>query len=172
VKPSGYGPINQIAFIVPNIDAGIAHWTQTMRVGPFFKFPKIVFEEADYRGQPQVPDFEAAIAYSGELMIELIRPVGQSIFKEFADRGGTGVQHIAAFADDFSLASQTLEKRGGKRIQGGRFADGSRIGYFDMGGAEPAIIEIAFLSPAVLGLFGTIKAAGATWDGETATVSF
>lgn len=167
-----YGPINQNAFIVTSMDAGIDYWTRVMQIGPFFRFPKLVFAQADYRGQPQVPDFEAAIAYSGDLMIELIKPNGPSIFKEFLDAGGAGVQHFAAFTDDLKAASSAIETRGGKRVQGGSFADGSSIAYFDMGGPQPSILEIACLKPEVLGLFSAIKAAAAAWDGTTRTVSF
>jgi Glyoxalase/Bleomycin resistance protein/Dioxygenase superfamily len=172
VNDRAHGPINQNAFIVSSIDAGISYWTRTMQVGPFFKFPKIVFEAADYRGRAHVPEFDAAIAYSGDLMIELIRPRGPSIFQEFLDSGRTGVHHLAAFADDAEAAAAAIEGRGGRRVQGGRFADGSSVAYFDMGGPEPSVLEIACLRPAVLGLFSAIKAAGAAWDGASPTVSF
>jgi hypothetical protein len=171
IKPP-YGPIIQNAFIVRDIDAGIDYWTRTMQVGPFFKFPKIVFEAADYRGRAHVPDFDAAIAYSGDLMIELIKPKGPSIFQEFLDSGCKGVHHFAAFAEDLEEASSAIGKRGGQRVQGGRLADGSAIAYFEMGGPEPSILEIACLKPGALGLFSAIKSAGAGWDGISRTVSF
>jgi hypothetical protein len=167
-----YGPINQNAFVVPDIDAAIDRWTRIRKVGPFFKFPPIVFEEADYRGRPQVPDFEAAIAYSGELMIELIKPNGPSIFKEYLDAGHQGVHHFCAFTDDFEAASSAIEREGGKRLQGGRFADGSCLAYFDLGDPAPSILEIAYLMPPVLALFDAIKAAAASWNGHSRTVSF
>ena len=160
-----HGPIMQNAFIVRDIDAAIELWTKVMRVGPFFKFPQIVFEEADYRGKPHKPQFDAAIAYSGDLMIELIRPRGPSIFEEFLEAGRIGVHHFACFADDLPRAAAAIETRGGKRVQGGRLADGSSIAYFDMGTLDPAILEIACLQPPVVSLFAAIKAAAANWDG-------
>ena len=63
MRAKTYGPINQNAFIVPDIDAGIDHWTSVMGVGPFFKFPKIEFVKGDYRGKSSLPEFDAAIAY-------------------------------------------------------------------------------------------------------------
>jgi hypothetical protein len=168
---SAYGPINQNAYIVDDMDTAIGYWTRVMRVGPFLKFPKLVFETADLRGQPFVPDFEAAIAYSGHLMIELIKPIGPSIFLEFAAAGRTGVQHVAAFSEDLEAAQAEIERRGGRRVQGGGFADGSRIAYFEMGGPDSIILEIAQLMPPVLALFEAIKAAGLAWDGVTPTMS-
>jgi hypothetical protein len=167
-----YGPIIQNAFIVDDIDQAIAHWTTVMQVGPFFKFPELVFEEADFRGRSHKPDFAAAIAYSGDLMIELIKPRGPSIFSEFLGSGRTGVHHFAAFSDDLTAAAADLESRGGKRVQGGRLVDGSSIAYFEMGGLEPSVLEIACLMPGPKMLFAAIKAAGADWDGRTPTVSF
>ena len=166
-----HGPINQTAYIVPDLDSGIDYWTRIMRVGPFFKFPKLEFQSADYRGRAQALDFEATIAYSGEMMIELIKPKGPSIFREFADAARTGVQHIGAFTDDMVAAEAAIGKRGGRRVQGGRLADGSSIAYFDMGGRESIIFEVALLMPPVRALFSAVKAAGAASDGVTPTVS-
>ena len=160
-----YGPINQNAFVVSDIDAAIKYWTETMRVGPFFKFPKIEFAEGDYRGKPHKADFNAAIAYSGDLQIELIKPNGPSIFQEFQDAGGKGVHHFAVFATDMAAACNEVKTLGGRRVQGGSFADGSSIAYYEISGSEPSILEIAYLKAGPQALFDAIKAAGAGWDG-------
>ncbi len=172
MRAKTYGPINQNAFIVTDIDAGIDHWTSVMGVGPFFKFPKIEFVKGDYRGKSSLPEFDAAIAYSGELMIELIRPRGPSIFKEFQDEGRKGVHHFGAFADDMAAAEGELTAGGALRLQGGTLPDGSCVAYFEMGGPEPSILEIACLQPAALGLFAAIKAAAAGWDGSNKLLTF
>jgi len=166
------GPFNQNAFVVADMEAALDYWTRTMQVGPFFRFPKIEYVEADYRGTKVAMDYKAALAFSGDLMIELIQPISPSIFKEFLDAGRSGVQHFAAFADDFTAACADLERRGGKRVQGGSFADGSCLAYYDMGGPEPSIIEIVHLKPEILDLFSAIKAASVAWDGKTQTVEF
>lgn len=161
------GPINQIAFVVDDFAPAIEHWTRTMQVGPFYRFPRIEFAGADYRGQPVTLDYEAAIAFSGDLMIEFIKPNGPSIFREFLDSGQTGVQHLCVFTDDFDAACRDVEARGGIRLQGGHFADGSCLAYYDMGGPPPSILEVAHLKPDVLALFATLKTAAANWDGTT-----
>jgi hypothetical protein len=172
VSARHYGPIVQNSWVVADLNAGIADWTHRMRVGPFFRFPKIVFETGHYRGRAMLPDYDAAVAYSGELMIELIQPNGPSIFQDFLDAGGVGVQHLCAMSDDLPAATAEIEARGGIAVQGGTFADGSRLTYFDLGGPAPSILEIAELKPDVLALFAAIKAAGASWNGRDATVSF
>lgn len=171
MRDAAYGPMNQTAFIVTNLEAAIDWWTSTMQVGPFFIFPTLVPVKGDYRGTSHVPDIRAAIGYSGELMIELIEPHNASIFQEFLAREGKGMQHFSAFADDMEIAQASIEARGGKRIQGTTYEDGSQVAYFAMTPDETIILEIAALQPAALAIFDAIKAAGASWDGVTKTIS-
>ncbi|MFD2137196.1 hypothetical protein ACFSLT_22255 [Novosphingobium resinovorum] len=34
-----YGRIFQIAYVVPDLDEAVEHWTKSMGVGPFYDFP-------------------------------------------------------------------------------------------------------------------------------------
>lgn len=167
-----YGPLNQVSYIVPDLGAAIEYWTRTMQVGPFFVFPPFEIEQSDYRGQPLIVQFGAAIAYSGDLMVELIEPRGPSIFQEQLEKGNRGVHHLASFADDMASAQQEIEARGGKRLQGASFVGGSEVAYFAMTPDESITLEIAVLAPAAHGLFAAIKAAGAVWDGTQQTITF
>lgn len=163
--------INQIAYMVPDLHAAIDWWTQVMGVGPFFIFPPFDVTKGDYRGQAHIAEFGAAIAYSGDLMVELIEPRGPSIFQEFLADGKTGVHHLCVFADDLAEAERWATQRGGRRLQGASFADGSALAYYAMDAGEKVILEIAQLTPAVQGLFAAIEQAGATWDGVTKILS-
>ncbi|MEO0030457.1 MAG: hypothetical protein RIS94_215 [Pseudomonadota bacterium] len=162
-----FGTINQVAYMVPSLDDAIDWWTQVMGVGPFFVFPPFDVAEGDYRGQAHIAQFGAAIAFSGEIMVELIEPRGPSIFQEFVADGRKGVHHLCAFAEDMDETAAWIGARGGTRLQGARFTDGSEVAYFAMTADESSILEIAVLKPEVQGLFAAIKAAGAAWDGET-----
>lgn len=86
---------------------------------------------------------------------------------EFLERGQTGVQHLCVFTDDFNAACRDLEARGGTRLQGGHFADGSCLAYYDMGDPAPSILEVTHLKPEIHTLFATLKEAAANWDGKT-----
>jgi len=164
-------PLNQTAFVTTDMDAAIDFWTGTMGVGPFFVFPPLVAVKGDYRGDPHPTSYAAAIAYSGDLIVELIVPQGPCIFQDFLDRGGRGVQHLAAFVDDMAAARAEIEAKGGTRLQGSTFPDGSEVAYFAMTPDESIILEIAVLKPESLALFDAIKAAGAAWDGRQRTMS-
>ncbi len=162
-----YGALNQVAYMVPDLDMAIDWWTQVMGVGPFFVFPAFDVAAGDYRGQAHVAQFGAAIAYSGEIMVELIEPRGPSIFQEFLADGRRGVHHLCVFTQDLAATEEWILSKGGARLQGARFGDGSELAYYDMSGDEAIILEVAALKPEVLGLFAAIKAAGAAWDGKT-----
>lgn len=164
---SADGPINQTAYVVDDIDAAIDYWTTVMAVGPFFRLPRIAFAMSDYLGKDQPITFEAAFSWSGGIIVELIQPIGPSIFADFKNSGGRGVHHLARFVTDLEASARDIENLGGRRIQGGSFADGSKIAYFDMGGDQGIVLELAQLSPEILDLFATVKDASANWDGKT-----
>jgi len=170
--PKIYGPLTQNCFVVRDLDAAIRHWTGTMNVGPFFRFPKLRFARGELHGQPHIPDFAAAVAYSGDLMIELIQPQGPSIFQEFLEAGGTGVHHNCVMTKDFEAAEADFRRRGGERLQFQADDNGSVMSYVRMSGITPVIVEIAQLMPEVLALFAAIRAAGAAWDGQTPELVF
>ncbi len=167
-----FGPLNQNSFIVRNLDESIRHWTATLSVGPFFRFPPLVFAAGELHGVPHIPVFKAAIAYSGDLMIELIEPEGPSIFREFLDAGGKGVHHNCVLTEDFEAADADFIRRGGKRLQAQRDSAGSKMSYIEMPGPTPVIIEVAQLRPEPLALFAALREAGRNWDGKTAEIRF
>jgi len=165
------GPLTQNAFIVHNIEEAVTYWTEVVGVGPFFRFPPLAFSEGTLHGVPHIPRFKAAIAFSGDLNIELIEPEGPSIFQEFLDAGGTGVHHNCVMTDDFDAAVAAYVARGGEVIQTQAVPDGSRLAYVQMHGVVPVIIEVAHLMPAAAGLFTILRKAAANWDGKTAYLS-
>lgn len=162
-----FGRLNQIAYMVPNLDAAIDWWTQVMEVGPFFVFPGFDMVRSDYRGMDHKVEFGAAVSFSGDLMVELIEPRGPSIFQEFLADGRTGVHHLCVFADSMAETQAWIESKGGKRLQGAAFGDGSEIAYFAMTDDESIILEVGALKPEVIGLFDMIRDAAANWDGKT-----
>ncbi|GLR67143.1 glyoxalase [Acidocella aquatica] len=166
------GPLTQNAFIVRDLEAAITYWTEVIGAGPFFVFPPLEFSAGTLHGAPLIPRFKAAIAYSGDLNIELIEPEGPSIFQEFLDAGGTGVHHNCVMTEDFDTAVASYVARGGEVVQTQDVADGSRLAYVQMHGAVPVIIEVAYLKPAALGLFAALREAAANWDGKTRYLTF
>lgn len=166
------GALNQMAFVVPDIPAAIDFWTETMGVGPFFIFRELIAERADYRGEPYIYQFGAAIAYSGDINIELIEPRGPSIFAEFLNSGGKGIHHTCRFVDDMASAQAEIEALGAKRLQGASFGAGSEVAYFAMTPDESIILELAQLPAEAKTLFDAVRQAAHDWDGTAKTIAF
>ena len=89
-----------------------------MQVGPFFLFERVAFKEAWYRGQPATDiDLTVAIAYWGEVQIELIRQRNQvpSIYTDFEAQGATGLQHMGVMSEDLDADLARLKAHGVRR---------------------------------------------------------
>lgn len=168
-----FGRIFQLAYVVEDIDAAIAHWTGTMGVGPFVRFP--VPLQADWlevRGR-RVPADEdifaaVAIAYSGDTMIELIQPGGApSPYREFLAAGRRGAHHLGTYADDYDAQMAAARAAGiGVAMEG--VLPMSRFAYLDTDLLWPGtMVEIIEATPAMHAYFGAIQAAAQNWDGKT-----
>lgn len=158
--------INQIAYVVDNLETSVAWWNDVMGVGPFLSLRGLEFDSSDYRGKSMPIRYSAALAFSGDLIVELIEPSGPSIFEEYRAAGKTGVQHICVFSEDFEATVRDVESRGGRRLQGGQI-NGGYLGYYEMGGDQGIILEVAQLAPAAQALFSAVRDAAKKWNGKT-----
>src|ERR1700712_581281 len=90
------GSIIELAHVVADMDAAIAHWTGTLKAGPFFvgemRFP----EGHRYRGEPAMLAIRVAFGFSGGLLIELVQPLDgdRSVFAELLAARGPGYHHM------------------------------------------------------------------------------
>lgn len=166
-----YGRIFQIAYVVPDLDEAVDHWTRTMGVGPFFDFPvPLPFEELSVNEAAAPLDCPifggVSVSYSGDTMIEFIQPgSAPSTYRDFLESGRRGVHHYGTFVDDFeSMLAKARAANVPVVLQG--CLPLSRFAYLDTtrDGLSPLIEVIAPLPP-MIELFGQIKAAAATWDG-------
>ena len=89
----------QIAWVVKDIEATERIFRETMSITNFSNAEIIRLKEFEstYYGQPCDAESLVAIAYTGEIFIELIQPIsGHSIFQDYLDKNPAGgVQHIA-----------------------------------------------------------------------------
>jgi catechol 2,3-dioxygenase-like lactoylglutathione lyase family enzyme len=109
------GPISHIGLVVEDCEKAAAFWTRTFGVGPF-DIREYDMSNAPYflvRGKPAKPKFKAAIAFSGEVFIELVEVLeGETIHTEFLRRRGEGLQHLAFSVDDASAILARLKQEG------------------------------------------------------------
>ena len=102
--PTRFGPAQQVAYIVPDIDAAMAHW-KTLGV-PAFLITRNVnpLQNAFYRGEKSgKTPVNIAFGYHGDMQIELIEALDDtpSIYTEAIERNITGVHHYAVCVENF-----------------------------------------------------------------------
>jgi len=166
-----FGPIFQAAYVVDDFDAAIAHWTETIGVGPFFLFPTpLPFKWLERRGE-RTTEFDilshCGLAYSGDTLIELIAPgSAPSPYRDFLDAGRRGLHHVGTVATDYD-AQMAAARAAGITVAMEGVLPLSRFAYLDTDAAFPGtMVEIIEMTDAMHAMWDTIKAASVGWDGR------
>ena len=162
---SAIGPVMQIAFVPKDFDAAIRYWTETMGVGPFILMENIQLGEMRYLGEPSDCVFSIAIAYWGDMQVELIRQENDAASIYRGQEGGA-LHHTCVLTDDIQKARRIAEESGAKILVEAKVAPDGAVLYVDTGGGPGSIVEILQMSSGSEGLFAMIKAASVDWDGS------
>jgi 4-hydroxyphenylpyruvate dioxygenase-like putative hemolysin len=157
--------------VVRDLQAAMRHWTQVMRVGPFFHFERAPLVGFHHRGQPSELWMSAALAQCGPVQIELIqqRNDAPSMYREFLAAGHEGLQHIAFWADESQFDAQLERAReaGYSVAMSGATVDATgRFVYFEQQQHPGTVIELSCLTPAKKKVFDRVAQAAADWDGR------
>jgi hypothetical protein len=160
------GPIVQLAFVPSDWEGTLAYWTQTMGVGPFFLFENIALDDMRYRGQPSDARFTVAIAYWGDVQIELVRAENDGPAHY---NGPYGVKdqlhHTLILVDDWGTALSAMAEADVEVIVSGTFGGGNVV-YVDPGSGPGGLVEMMEAGQGVTDLFAMMKAAAVDWDGS------
>ncbi len=165
---SAIGPVMQIAFVPDDFDAALRHWTQVMGVGPFFLLENIALEDMRYMEQPTDAVFSLALAYWGDIQVELIRPENDapSLYRGVHAAGGATLHHTCILTDDMAAARQICAAAGATLLVEARVGDDGAVIYVDTGGGPGSIVEVLQPATGTEGLFAMIKAASVGWNGS------
>jgi hypothetical protein len=169
-----FGEIRQIAFVVPDIDAAMKYWSDTLGVGPFFIKRRLVLSGFRYNGvEATSPTISIALANSGSLQIELIQQHDDtpSIYQDFLAAGRTGLQHVSAWVtcSEFDSLRATLIDEGLSLAQEGTIAaSGTRLAYYATADRSDGIIyEVSdLLDIKHIARVRLIEEAARRWDGN------
>jgi len=170
-----FGTIMQNAFVVPDMDGALDHWTRVMGVGPFFVFDHVEFAQAWYRGRPATDiDVTVAIAYWGDIQIELIRQRNNvpSIYTEFLARDIGGLQHMGVITESVERDLSRLSQLGIEPVQHGTTAAGMRFAYVATDLHPGGMIELIEPNERTLRFFNKMHRAAQVWDGTEPILRF
>jgi hypothetical protein len=162
------GPVDQLGYVVEDIEGAMDHWVERLGVGPFYFMPSPPMQDLTYRGVATGARIAVALSFSGPLQIELIEPLDDepTPYRDFLAAHGTGLHHLARFVDDYDDTVAGYAARGMEPYFGGRgLTEKQRFCYFDTethGGTCSELIETVEFS----GFFNAIRAAASDWDGS------
>ncbi len=136
--------ITQVGIIVKDIDKMSKAWANLLGVeAPRWSLTDpLERSHAKYKGQPTTARAKLVFFDLGQVQLELIEPVGgPSAWKDFLDRNGEGVQHIAFLIKDMDGQIRVLERLGMPAIQRGDYT-GGRYGYIDSNSKLGVMLEL------------------------------
>ena len=114
--------IAQIAFVVEDLDSSVERYHRVFGVGPwdFYTYERPFVPHMTYRGEQADYSIRIALSYFGDMRVEFIEPVrGPTIYHEFIEKHGYGVQHFGLLVDDMSSALAQAETAGYPMIMDG-----------------------------------------------------
>ena len=162
------GTVMQMAYVPKDFDAALRYWTDTMGVGPFFSLEHISLPNCRYEGERSEIDFSIAIAYWGEVQIELVRQHNDapSIYKRWLDEGREGLHHVCIVVEDMANARAICAAAGARVTQEGEVTGGGEVIYVDAGGGPGGLIELIQLPRSTLDGFAAMREVCRHWDGR------
>jgi hypothetical protein len=130
--------VRQVCVVVNDIQRAMEQYWNTLGIGPWLRYdfepPRLT--NTTLHGNRQPYSMKLALAEIGppdhEVMWELVEPMeGPSIYKEFLERHGEGLQHAWFMTDEsFDDSAKAMADHGISIIQSGNYA-GSRYAYLD-----------------------------------------
>ncbi|OLO25813.1 hypothetical protein PZ61_0235865 [Streptomyces sp. MNU77] len=167
VVPAPAG-VDQLGFVVPDIEAAMAYWSEVLGVGPFFYLPKSAIRSLTYQGRETDVASSTALAQCGGVQIELVqqRNDAPSAYADFLrDHPTGGLHHLGRFVSDYDAAVAESTAAGRQVIQEGSSSDRIRFCYVGGPGRPGMPLELIEV-PALRVLFDHIADAARTWDGS------
>lgn len=163
----GQGPIMQTAFVTNDIRRAMEAQSRATGAGPWFLRERGIFANQLYRGQPVETVLSIAMAYSGDMLIELIQKhdSGPSVYDDLLGTGGEGLHHFGIETTDPEGDTARREAQGFALAYRAEVAHGAQVLYFERADL-PYMIELIELRPASRAMFAAIRAAHEGWDGS------
>jgi catechol 2,3-dioxygenase-like lactoylglutathione lyase family enzyme len=144
LSPLGTGEAVQIGLVVPNIEAAVQAWSALLGVQPpdITLTDPVDLAETEYYGSPTPARAKLAFFPLGQVMLELIEPLGApSTWQEQLDAHGPSLHHSAFEVQGMGERLKELESHGLSLVQRGEFT-GGRYAYLDGVGRFGGILEL------------------------------
>jgi len=160
-----YGTVDQIGYLVENLDASVQSWINGFGVGPWTVFRNVTLE-GWYCGQPTSVTIDVALSYQGDIQIELIQATNAapSPYRNDAGAAILGVHHIAWVVDDLDAAVARAEA-GGMTVAFRAGNPATQVAYMMVPG-QPGILFEFIHGEGMRAMIDAGIAAARVWDGR------
>ena len=116
-------------------------------IGPFETPSGHTIHKKTVRGKPIADTIIIREAKLGPIVLQLVQHIeGESIYKEFVEMKGQGVQHLGFLVEDIDRAEKDALAQGLNELARGRRQDGTGYCYFDTESIAGVILEIRDMS--------------------------
>lgn len=160
-----FGPVGQIGYVVNDLEAATRRWYETTGIGPWRILDRLKLDQFEYEGAASPVEISIALAFSGDVQIELIQQHNDapSMYLELLDTYGEGAQHICFYPNDYDAAMKAALSEGMSVGQQGSLW-GIRFAY--LRGDAGRVIELGDLSDQVRAGRQQGVEEAASWDGS------
>lgn len=142
----GLKTVVQVAIVTKDIEASARRWAAVLGMD----VPKITTTrpgqevKVEFRGKPSRGQAKLAFFKLGQVVLELIEPVGRNTsWRLYLDQHGEGVQHLGFQVQDLNQAIENAQKSGLPVLHRGRYdKDNGDYVYIDSEKALGTTIEL------------------------------
>ncbi|TZG25055.1 VOC family protein [Sphingomonas montanisoli] len=165
----GFGQIDQIGYLVENLDAAIQFWIDRFGVGPWTVFRNVPLDGV-YRGQAGTVTIDVGLSYQGNVQIELIEATNDtpSPYRDADGRRLLGIHHTAHIVDDLDAAVAKASGNG-LRVVFEASNPATRVAYLASDN-EPGLLAEFIMGPGMREMADAGIAAAKMWDGSNPVV--
>lgn len=158
--------VMQLGFVVADARAAAEHWIRQTGAGPFFVMTGVRFDGWSFRGAPQDVTLDIAFGQAGDVMIELIQPMGDwpNVYGDEPPAPGSARPHHHGYlvADPEGTAARD---RLGPVVTSAQLSPVAGLRYHDCRSTLGLFVELITDHPETRAFFALSADAARDWDG-------
>jgi hypothetical protein len=158
----------QLAYRVPDLEAGCRAWARNLGVGPFL-VRRNMLVKTTHRGAAAAYDHSAAFGQWGPVMLELIEvhECFPDTLRDVIEHDSVGqLHHAACFVEDLDATSGQLQADGVELVMEVESSTGIRTHFLDTRATSGCLLELYSPTPHLQALYDKVAALAVGWDGR------
>ena len=163
-----FGPIKQWGYLVKDLDAAMAFWTEKLGVGPWWGYRNVELE-ATFRGETHTVKMDVGLAFQNGVQIELIHQTNDvlSPYSDFYQTDKEQVMHQIAYFTPEIDAAVALAKEQGMTEEGVcKTIMNQRYVYMASPMLGDVVVELMEVDPGFVADYERCAKEAEEWDGK------